>query len=110
MEKADLKKGYRHPCSGFPARPGFCAGLGKITPSCGHPRLETYAEGLAAQVMHIGPFSEEGPNIQKLHDLIRASGGAFDGHVQKHHEIYLSDFRKVAPEKMKTVLRQPFNP
>lgn len=81
----------------------------KNLPQIGQLRLETYTEGLAAQIMHIGPFSEEGPNIQKLHDLIRAEGGTFDGQARKHHEIYLSDFRKVAPEKMKTVLRQPFN-
>ena len=71
-------------------------------------RLETFQEGLSAQMMHIGPFSEEGPNIEKIHALIEEKGGVFDGHLQKHHEIYLSDFRKVAPEKMKTVLRQSF--
>ena len=71
-------------------------------------RLEAYTEGLAAQMMHIGPFSEEHQNIQRIHDCIQEKGGVFNGKVQKHHEIYLSDFRKVAPEKMKTVLRQPF--
>lgn len=80
----------------------------KSLPQIEQLRLESYREGLAAQIMHIGPFSEEGPNIQKLHALIQEEGGAFDGKAQKHHEIYLSDFRKVAPEKMKTVLRQPF--
>jgi len=71
-------------------------------------RLEVYTEGWAAQIMHIGPFSEEHENIRKLHDCIEAYGGVFDGKRQKHHEIYLSDFRKVDPEKMRTVLRQPF--
>jgi hypothetical protein len=71
-------------------------------------RLESYEEGLSAQIMHIGPFSEEHKNILKLHDSIREQGGRFDGKRQKHHEIYLSDFRKVDPQKMKTVLRQPF--
>ncbi|HEX3043132.1 MAG TPA: GyrI-like domain-containing protein [Bacillota bacterium] len=71
-------------------------------------RLDSYEEGWAAQIMHIGSFAEEHPNIMKLHELIAAQGGKFDGKVLKHHEIYLSDFRKVAPEKLKTVLRQPF--
>lgn len=82
----------------------------KALPQIDQLRLEAYAEGPAAQIMHIGPFSEEGPNIRKLHDLIHAEGGTFDGQAQKHHEIYLSDFRKVLPEKMKTILRQPFRP
>jgi hypothetical protein len=71
-------------------------------------RLEKYAEGKAAQMMHIGPFSEEHGNIMKLHELIKVNKGKFDGKVNKHHEIYLSDFRKVDPKKMRTVLRQPF--
>ena len=58
--------------------------------------------------MHIGPFSEEKPNIDKLHKFIEQQGGKFDGKKQKHHEIYLSDPRKVNPKRMKTVLRQPF--
>ena len=81
----------------------------KDLPEIQRLRLEYFGEGLAAQMMHIGPFSEEGPNIQKLHQFIEEQGGQFDGHQQKHHEIYLSDFRKVAPEKMKTVLRQPYS-
>jgi hypothetical protein len=68
-------------------------------------RFETYKEGKSAQVMYTGPFSEEGPTILKMHDKIKDLNGNLSG---KHHEIYLSDFRKVAPEKMKTVLRQPF--
>jgi hypothetical protein len=71
-------------------------------------RLAEFEEGPAAQMLHIGPFSEEHENIIKLHRLIEEQGGRFDGHNQKHHEIYLSDFRKVAPAKMRTVLRQPF--
>jgi hypothetical protein len=54
--------------------------------------------------MHIGPFAAEGPNIQKIHAKI-AEIGKLSG---KHHEIYISDMRKTAPEKLKTVLRQPF--
>ena len=72
-------------------------------------RFEQYAEGKAAQIMHIGPYSEEGSTIAKIHEYILKKGGKFNGHVQKHHEIYLSDPRKANPTKMKTVIRQPFN-
>lgn len=72
-------------------------------------RLESYKEGRTAQILHVGPFAAEGPNIQKIHDHIKELGGSFDGHKEKHHEIYLSDMRRVSPEKMKTVLRQPFH-
>ncbi len=71
-------------------------------------RLEQYKEGRAAQIMHIGPYSEEEPTIQKMHNFIKKVGGSFDGHKKKHHEIYLSDPRKANPATMKTVIRQPF--
>jgi len=71
-------------------------------------RLEKYKEGKAAQILHIGPYSEEGPTVQKVHDFIQDKDGTFDGHKQKHHEIYLSDPRKANPVTMKTVIRQPF--
>jgi len=71
-------------------------------------RLEKYKEGNAAQIMHIGPYSEEGPTVQKVHDFIKDKGGKFDGLKAKHHEIYLSDPRKANPATMKTVIRQPF--
>lgn len=71
-------------------------------------RLEKFKEGKAAQIMHIGPYSEEGPTVQKVHDFIQKEGGKFDGHKNKHHEIYLSDPRKANPATMKTVIRQPF--
>jgi hypothetical protein len=67
-------------------------------------RLEPYAEGLAVQIMHVGPYASEGPTIEKLHSYAAERGLALSG---KHHEIYLSDPRKVSPGKMKTVLRQP---
>ena len=72
-------------------------------------RLENYREGKVAQIMHIGPYSEEGPTVQKVHDFIKKEGGKFKGHNNKHHEIYLSDPRKANPATMKTVIRQPFN-
>ena len=68
-------------------------------------RFEKYDEGSSAQIMHIGPFSEEGPTIQKIHNRIKENGHKLRG---KHHEIYLSDFRRAAPEKLKTIIRQPF--
>ena len=68
-------------------------------------RFETYHEGEAVQIMHIGPYSEEGPNIKRLHHEIEANGWSLG---KLHHEIYLSDPRKVAPEKMRTIIRQPF--
>jgi hypothetical protein len=63
-----------------------------------------FNEGLSAQIMHPGPFSEEGPTIQKIHAFIEENGYQVNG---KHHEIYLSDFRRTAPEKLRTVIRQP---
>jgi hypothetical protein len=67
-------------------------------------RFEPYAEGLVGQLMHIGPYSEEGPNIARLHAFIESQGCRLRG---KHHEIYLSDVRRAAPEKLQTVIRQP---
>jgi len=68
-------------------------------------RLECFDEGQAAQIMHIGPYSAEAPTIDKLHQFIEASGYQLRG---KHHEIYLGDPRRTAPEKLKTAIRQPY--
>lgn len=67
-------------------------------------RFESFKEGPAAQTMHIGPFSEEGPVIAEIHAHIEERGKKRRG---RHHEIYLSDIRRAAPEKWKTVIRQP---
>lgn len=67
-------------------------------------RFATLEEGPSAQVLYIGAFSEEGPTIQRIHDFIHAAGKELRG---KHHEIYLSDPRRTAPEKLKTIIRQP---
>jgi hypothetical protein len=67
-------------------------------------RFESYHEGLSAQIMHIGPYAAEEPTIASLHSFIRENGYELSG---KHHEIYLSDPRRTAPEKLRTVLRQP---
>jgi hypothetical protein len=79
----------------------------KTPPALEQIRFETYHEGRAVQLMHTGPFADEGPNIARLHAFIEDQSCALSG---KHHEIYLSDFRRAAPEKLKTVIRQPFRP
>jgi hypothetical protein len=76
------------------------------SPALRQVRLETFNEGLCAQIMHIGPYAAEAPTMEKLHGYIHANGYQLRG---KHHEIYLSDPRKSAPERMKTVLRQPIS-
>lgn len=76
----------------------------KNPPALAQLRFAPFTEGRAAQILHVGPFSEEGPAIQKVHDFIQAAGSSLTG---KHHEIYLSDTRKAAPEKWKTIIRQP---
>ena len=78
----------------------------KNTPALLKVRFEIFKEGTAAQTMYIGPFSEEGPTIQKIHAYIQNNGHTLRG---KHHEIYLNDPSKTAPEKLRTVLRQPFS-
>ena len=67
-------------------------------------RFESFIEGRCAQTLHVGPFSEEGPTIERLHQQIQTHA-TLSG---KHHEIYLSDIRKAAPDKWKTIIRQPF--
>ena len=79
------------------------AGKKKELPSLSKLRLETFSEGSCAQIMHVGPFSEEGPTIAKLHEFIAAR----TRRTGKHHEIYLSDIRRARPENWKTILRQP---
>jgi hypothetical protein len=69
-------------------------------------RFEAFQEGRAAQILHVGPFSEEGPTIEKVHSFIESNANRRTG---KHHEIYLTDLRRAAPEKWKTVVRQPMS-
>ncbi len=76
----------------------------KSLPALPKMRLESFHEGLAAQIMHLGPYSAEGPTVERLHNFIRDNGYELSG---KHHEIYLTDPQRSAPEKMKTVIRQP---
>ena len=63
-----------------------------------------YDEGVSAQVMHLGPYATEEPTIARLHSFIEENGYKLRG---RHHEIYLKDVRRSAPEKLQTVLRQP---
>ena len=77
----------------------------KDLPALHKIRFETYKEGLCAQTLHIGPFSEEGPTVAKVQQFIEQQGKL----TGKHHEIYLSDIRKAAPEKWKTIIRQPMS-
>lgn len=67
-------------------------------------RMERFEEGWSAQILHVGPFSEEGPTIERLHAFVEEQGLHFRG---KHHEIYLSDRRRTPPGRPRTVIRQP---
>jgi hypothetical protein len=71
----------------------------------GGVRLQSLSEGRCVQTLHIGSFDDEAAVLQRMHhEFIPSHGLRLDG---KHHEIYLSDFRKVTPEKLRTILRQP---
>jgi hypothetical protein len=68
----------------------------------------TYDEGLCVQCMHIGPYDDEPATVQMMHEYMEEQGYDLNITDQRlHHEIYLSDARKVAPEKLKTVIRLP---
>ena len=83
------------------------AGVRKPLPALSWIRFGRFNEGECAQVMYMGPYSAEGPAIKRLHEFIAASGYRLAG---KHHEIYLGDPRRAAPEKLRTVIRQPVAP
>ncbi|HJM85384.1 MAG TPA: GyrI-like domain-containing protein, partial [Candidatus Marinimicrobia bacterium] len=76
----------------------------KNPPALDKIRFESYHEGPSVQILHIGPYDDEGPTIAQMHKFIDKNG--YQLHM-KHHEIYLSDPRRSKPEKLKTVLRQP---
>ncbi|MBI1296177.1 hypothetical protein GC175_14580 [bacterium] len=77
----------------------------KDLPALPKLRLESYHEGLSVQILHIGSYDDEGPVLARLHNEWIPENGYVE--TGKHHEIYLSDPRRVAPEKLKTILRQP---
>jgi hypothetical protein len=70
-------------------------------------RLESFHEGLCAQVMHIGPYADESHTLARMGVFVEQNGYAFHG---QHHEIYLGDARAAKPENLKTVLRHPVHP
>ena len=68
----------------------------------------TVTEGLCIQCMHIGPYDDESATVTMMHEFMEQQGYELDITAKRlHHEIYLSDARKVAPEKLKTVIRHP---
>ena len=68
----------------------------------------SYEEGLCVQCMHIGPYDDEPATVERMHRFMEGQGYELDISEQRlHHEIYLSDVRKAAPEKWKTVIRHP---
>jgi len=67
-------------------------------------RFGTFDEGRAAQIMHVGPYAAEGPTIERLHRFVEEQGLKLRG---RHHEIYMGDPRRAAPEKLKTIIRHP---
>lgn len=77
----------------------------KALPALSRVKLKSFAEGKAAQTLYLGAYADEGPTIAAMHEFIVDSGHKLSG---KHHEIYMSDPRRTAPAKLKTILRQPF--
>lgn len=77
-------------------------------PAAADVRFSTIAEGPSLQLLHIGPYSEEAPKLARLHDEVMPSLGLTFG--APHHEIYLSDPRRVEPERLRTIVRQPVVP
>ena len=79
----------------------------KDLPGLARLRYIRWAEGRCAQLLHIGPYAAEAPSIVRLHDAIAAVGYRPRG---RHHEIYLGDPRRSAPEKLRTIIRHPVEP
>lgn len=76
----------------------------KNLPSLDGLRFTTFSEGTVAQTLHVGPFDDEGPTVERVHAFIAETEQELRG---KHHEIYLSDIRRAAPKNWKTIIRQP---
>jgi hypothetical protein len=77
----------------------------KGLPAIAQVRRETLKEGTCAQLLHVGPYDDEGPALARLHhEYLAANNLRMSGH---HHEIYLGDHRRTEPARFKTVLRQP---
>ena len=75
---------------------------------CGAVEFLTVSEGMCVQCMHIGPFDREAETVARMDSFLAENGYVIDFTEERlHHEIYLSDARKTAPEKWKTVIRHP---
>ncbi|GAA1074089.1 GyrI-like domain-containing protein [Nocardiopsis composta] len=81
------------------------AGAGNRPERLGDVRLEALSEGRCVQTLHVGSFDDEADVLARMHGEFIPGGGLRP--TGRHHEIYLSDFRRVAPERRRTVLRQP---
>jgi len=79
----------------------------KPNPALAKLRLDNFAEGRVVQIMHIGPYANEQPSIDKMHELAAGRGLIQTG---KHHEIYLGDPRRADPAKLRTIVRHPVGP
>ena len=78
---------------------------------CSGAAFLTVEEGLCVQIMHVGPFDDEPRSVARMDQFVRQNGYENDFSAERlHHEIYLSDARKTAPEKLKTVIRHPIRP
>lgn len=76
-------------------------------PALARLRFERFREGLSIQTMHVGPYSEEPATLAKMQAFARENGYVYRG---RHHEIYLGDPRRTAPEKLRTVIRYAVEP
>ena len=76
----------------------------KNPPALAKVKFRSFTEGKAVQIMYLGPYSDEGPTIRMLHEFAAGNGYRLTG---RHHEIYMGDPRRSAPEKLKTIIRQP---
>jgi hypothetical protein len=80
----------------------------KALPALDRVRIEALDEGLCMQLLHVGPYDDETPALARLHgEVLPAESLRERG---RHHEVYLSDPRRTAPDKLKTVVRQPVSP
>jgi hypothetical protein len=85
--------------------PALAAGRAKLEPGlASNLRVEPFAEGHAAQLLHLGPYAAERPSIERLHAGVAAAGLRLRG---RHHEIYLGNPQTSAPERLRTILRHP---
>jgi hypothetical protein len=82
----------------------LAAGRSRVAPEVSSLRIERLAEGRVAQLLHVGPYAAERPSIERLHAAIAAAGLGLHG---RHHELYLGDPGRTAPERLRTILRHP---